>query len=125
MVYSHIVLCSPVIEYYLWEGVSMDLDFVRRRITELRIKKDISEYKMSLDLGHNKSYIQHIVCGRSKPSLQEFLYICEYLGVTPCEFFDDTISNPGLAHQAYSMLKELDDEDILAIISVMKRINKK
>lgn len=58
MAYSHIVLCPPVIEYYLWEGVSMDLDFVRRRITELRIKKDISEYKMSLDLGHNKSYIR-------------------------------------------------------------------
>lgn len=103
----------------------MDLDFIRHRITELRIKKDISEYKMSMDLGHNKSYIQHITCGRALPSLQEFLYICEYLGVTPHEFFDDTIRNPGLVQQAYGLLRELDEEDILAIISVMKRIKKK
>ena len=30
----------------------------RERITELRIQKNISEYKMSLDLGHSKSYIR-------------------------------------------------------------------
>ena len=56
----------------------MELDFIRQRITELRLKKGVSEYKMSLDLGHSRSYIQHIVCGRSLPSIQELLYICDY-----------------------------------------------
>ena len=53
----------------------MELDFIRQRITELRLKKGVSEYKMSLDLGHSRSYIQHIVCGRSLPSIQELLYM--------------------------------------------------
>ena len=33
----------------------LDEQFVRNRITELRLKKNISEYQMSLDLGKNKS----------------------------------------------------------------------
>ena len=55
----------------------MDQDFIRKRITELRIQKGVSEYKMSMDLGHNKSYIAHISAGRTMPSLPELLYICQ------------------------------------------------
>lgn len=57
----------------------MDEDFIRQRITELRIQKNVSEYRMSLDLGHSKSYVQSITSGRALPSMPEFLYICEYL----------------------------------------------
>ena len=103
----------------------MDRDYIQKRITELRMQKGISEYKMSMDLGHNKSYIAHISSGRTMPSLQELLYICEYLEVSPSDFFDETASNPILVQQAYSMLKELDQEDILAIISIMNRLKSK
>ena len=68
----------------------MDENYIRNKISELRIKKGLSEYKMSLDLGHSKSYIQSISSGKALPSLSEFLYICNYLGVTPKDFFDDT-----------------------------------
>ena len=67
----------------------MDFQFIRDRISVLRTKKNVSEYRMSTDLGHSKSYMQSISSGRSMPSLGEFLYICEYLGVTPREFFDE------------------------------------
>lgn len=36
----------------------MDEEFIRNRITELRLKKGASEYQMSLALGQNRSYIQ-------------------------------------------------------------------
>ncbi len=64
----------------------MDESFIRNRITELRMQNGVSEYKMSLDMGHSKSYIQSISSGKALPSLSEFLYICEYLHVTPKEF---------------------------------------
>jgi len=35
----------------------MDTKFIRDRITQLRIQKGVSEYKMSYDLGHSRSYI--------------------------------------------------------------------
>ena len=35
-------------------------DFVRDRITQLRLKKGISEYQMSYDLGHSLFPLMHI-----------------------------------------------------------------
>ena len=49
-------------------GISMNEDFIRKRITQLRIQKNVSEYKMSFDLGHSKSYIQSISSGKALPS---------------------------------------------------------
>lgn len=34
----------------------MDEEFIRNRITELRLKKGVSEYQMSMELGQNRSY---------------------------------------------------------------------
>ena len=46
-------------------GATMNTDFVRNRISQLRIKKGVSEYRMSSDLGHSKSYIQSISRGKA------------------------------------------------------------
>ena len=48
----------------------MDKNFIGERISELRLKKNVSEYQMSLDLGKNKSYIQSLTSGRSLPTMQ-------------------------------------------------------
>ena len=66
----------------------MDEEFIRNRITELRLKKGASEYQMSLALGQNRSYIQGISSGRSLPSMAQFLKICDYFEITPLQFFD-------------------------------------
>ena len=67
----------------------MEEQFIRDRLSKLREEKQVSERKMSLDLGHSTSYIRGITSGRSLPSMSEFLYICEYLGITPAEFFQE------------------------------------
>lgn len=100
-----------------------DVTFIRNRITELRMKKDISEYKMSLDLGHSKSYIQSIVSGRSLPSMSEFLYICDYFGITPEEFFDREVKNPPLIKEAVERMKKLSDSDLELLIRIINRMN--
>ena len=66
-------------------------NFFAERMTALRLRRGISEYKMSLDMGHSGSYINSIASGKALPSMGEFLYMCEYLGVTPAEFFDEKI----------------------------------
>lgn len=58
----------------------MEMDFIRNRITELRVKKGISEYQLSYDLGHSKNYIHNIVTGYSQPSVKELLYLIDTLG---------------------------------------------
>ena len=103
----------------------MDDRFVRDRISELRTKKGISEYKMSLDLGHSKSYIQSISSGKAMPSFAEFLYICEYLGVTPQEFFDTESMEPQLVHSLTALAKNLSERDLRLLIAMAERLNEK
>lgn len=103
----------------------MDFQFIRDRISVLRTKKKVSEYRMSTDLGHSKSYMQSISSGRAIPSLGEFLYICEYLGVTPREFFDEEIKEPQLVHRLYELTRNMSEEDLKVLISTAERFNKR
>ncbi len=103
----------------------MYLQFLRERISKLRIKKNVSEYKMSTDLGHSKSYIQSITSGRSLPSMSEFLYICEYLGVTPKEFFDEDMEEPQLVQKLYNLTRNMSETDLNILIGTAERLNRK
>ena len=103
----------------------MDLQYIRHRITALRIKKNVSEYRMSTDMGHSKSYMQGISSGRSVPSLGEFLYMCEYLGVTPREFFDDGIRAPQAVHTLYELTCDMSERDVKFLIETAKRLLEK
>lgn len=96
---------------------------VRTRLTQLRMKKGVSEYQMSLDLGHSKSYIQSISSGRALPSMSEFLVICDYLGITPKDFFDDETANPFLVKEITESISDFSDEDLRLVLSIVKRMN--
>ena len=61
-------------------------DFIKNRITELRLKMGVSEYQMSFDLGQQKLYSIHIL-GKAMPSMAGFLNICDYFDITPIRFF--------------------------------------
>jgi len=99
--------------------------FVRDRISQLRLQKGVSEYKMSFDLGHSRGYVYNISSGKSLPPMKEFFAICEYFGITPLEFFDDKIKHPELIQKAVEGLKNLDDGDILMILNHINRLQKK
>ena len=60
--------------------------FLRQRITELRMKRNVSEYQMSLELGQNKNYIQGISSGKALPSMTQFFNICDYFCITPEQY---------------------------------------
>ena len=103
------------------EGDSMDEEFIRSRITELRLKKGVSEYQMSLELGQNRSYIQAISSGRSMPSMKQFLNICEYFEITPLQFFDTSENNPQLIRKALDGMRTLSDDDIILLLGLIAR----
>lgn len=100
-------------------------DFVRNRITQLRIQKGVSEYQMSYDLGHSRGYIYNISSGKSLPPLSELFAICEYFGITPAEFFNEKSKRPELIQKAIDSMSELDDSDMLLILNFINRLNKK
>ena len=107
--------------YIVRREIFMD-QFVRNRITQLRIKKGISEYQMSYDLGHSRGYINNISSGKSLPSLTEFFSICDYFEITPVEFFDQQQQNPELVTKALSKFKLLNDSDMILVLSLLNRL---
>ena len=100
-------------------------DFVRDRITQLRLKKGVSEYQMSYDLGHSRGYIYNISSGKSLPPMKGFFAICDYFGITPAEFFDDEKKHPELIRKAIDGLETLDDGDLILILSHINRLKKR
>lgn len=102
----------------------MNVKFVRDRITQLRLQKGVSEYQMSYDLGHSRSYIYNISSGKSLPPMSEFLQICDYFGISPSQFFDVSYENPALLQTAIEELSKLNDDDLILIISTIRRLNK-
>lgn len=103
----------------------MDIQFVRDRITQLRLQKGISEYKMSYDLGHSRGYINNISSGKTLPSMTEFFAICDYFGITPIEFFDTNQKNPKLSGEASMLLLQLDEDDLSLTLANIKRLLRK
>lgn len=101
----------------------MDELFIRQRITQLRIQKNVSEYKMSMDLGHSKGYIQSISSGRALPSMSEFLTICDYFGITPLEFFDANENEIIMIKELNKEVDNLNSDDIDLLIQIAKRLN--
>lgn len=99
--------------------------YVRNKITELRLQKGVSEYQMSYDLGHSRGYVNNISSGKSLPSLSEFFSICDYFQITPAQFFDTGNNNTLLVSKALDELKTLDDNDILLVLTLLKRLNSK
>jgi len=87
-------------------------DLLRERITQLRLKKDVSERRMSLDLGKTDSYIRSITSGKALPSLTELFNIIEYFGMTPFEFFAGMQSGEDAHAALHSKIAELDETDV-------------
>lgn len=100
-------------------------DFVKERITQLRLKKGVSEYQMSYDLGHSRGYIYNISSGKALPPLKEFFAICDYLEVSPQQFFDESTQNPELVQKALDGMKKLDESDMLMLLGIINRLLKK
>ena len=104
---------------------SMYEDFVPERIAKLRTQKGVSARDMSLSLGQANNYINNIENKKSLPSMQAFFYICEYLGVTPLEFFDDGNENPEALQQFIEEGRKLSPEAMQHILHLMKDLNNK
>ena len=67
----------------------MTESFIGNRIAELVKVKKISTIKMSEDLAQSKDYIDNIIEYKQIPSMQSFLAICDYLELSPAEFFTE------------------------------------
>ena len=103
----------------------MDEQFIRERIAFLRTNKNISARELSLRLGQSEGYINGIESGKSNPSVQMLGYICEELGVSLSDFYDEENNYPDLIKEIIKQAKKLDRKSLESVLSVMKNMGNK
>lgn len=90
------------------------------RLAQLRSAKGVSGREMSLSMGQAAGYINNIENGNNLPSLAMFFEICEYLHVSPQEFFNYIGS--GKDSMFTDVLRNLSSEDKDLLLRLAKRM---
>lgn len=98
----------------------MDKKFIGERITNLRMKKDISEREVSLSLGKAHNYIYSISSGKILPTMESFLDICDYFEISPSDFFDEQTENPFLTRDILKKLNTLSEKNLSLLLEIME-----
>lgn len=98
-------------------------DFIKRLVA-LRVSKGASARDMSLSLGQSAGYINNIENGVNYPPMTVFFYICDYLGISPKEFFDTETLSPSKANELLSEAKGLSSEQLDHLIAIAKGLKK-
>ena len=100
-------------------------DLFYDRLIKLRERKGVSAREMSLAIGQSPGYINGLENRNGFPSMQVFFYICEYLGITPQEFFDEGNANPEGLNELIAQARQLDSRSFEYILGIMKELNTK
>ncbi len=94
-----------------------------KRLAELRIAKNVSAREMSLSIGQSVNYINSIENRKSLPSMRNFFYICEYLGITPAEFFNIGRSKLDIENDLLLLSRRLNSKQLDAFINFIKLLD--
>ena len=96
-----------------------------QRLAMLRTQKGVSARDMSLSIGQNAGYINNIENGKALPSMASFLFICEYLNITPSEFFDVDTKQPELIRNITQNLNKLSEKQLQSIAVIVEDLASK
>lgn len=101
----------------------MTKEFFALRLAKLRQQKGLSAQRMSRMLGMADNYIASIENRKTFPSMEMFGYICEYLDITPQEFFEEENDCPERLRELLAEAKKLSPDSLELLLSVAKKMN--
>lgn len=90
------------------------------RLAQLRMEKGVSARDMSLSLGQSAGYINNIENKKNLPSMTLFFYICEYLGISPQQFFEFELKSPQRYDELNRYIKKLDNSQLDHLTAIVK-----
>jgi len=91
-----------------------------KRVAQLRMIKGVSARDMSLSIGQGEAYIHNIENQKAMPSIRGLFYICEYLNISPKDFFDFDSTNPENLNEIINDLKILSSKQLANISGIVK-----
>lgn len=100
--------------------------FFSDRLRFLRNERNISAREMSLELGQNESYINKIETCQRSVSMSAFFNICDYLNISPSDFFNENIQTTNVDFENFfSIYKQLPHSYAKHIYSIMQDLIQK
>lgn len=96
---------------------------VGSRITSLSTAKHYTVNKLATLAGISQSYLRDVELGKKNPTVEILSYICDALGISLSEFFDDStvsaLQNDPLLNAIYS----LNAKQRLALLEFLQSLN--
>jgi len=102
--------------------MKVELNEFGERLAMLRSNINASARNMSLSIGQSANYINKIENGRIFPSMTMFFDICEFLKISPKEFFDIDSSNPNLIRDMVNNYNRLDSTSQSHVAGIVKEL---
>ncbi|KIR01557.1 putative transcriptional regulator [Lachnospiraceae bacterium TWA4] len=99
-------------------------EFFPQRLSFLRMKLGVSARDMSLSIGQNPGYINTIENGKAFPTMNNFFAICDYLHVSPTDFFDNNIEYPKQFEMIIERLPDLSEHQLNLIYGIIREFSK-
>jgi len=100
----------------------MEKEFVKDRYASIRNAHQISARKLSFALGQSSEYINQIENGKMMPSVEGLLNFCDFFGIKPSEFFDETMNYPIEFKGIIRELNKLDSIELKQVSDLLRLI---
>ena len=97
---------------------------IGERVSQLRMAKGSSARDMSLSIGQGAAYIHNIENRKTMPSMRGFFYICDYLNISPKDFFDTDSADPEKLNEIITDMKALTPEQLSNISNIIKDLKR-
>jgi len=97
-----------------------DKELFSERLAALRMKKGVSARDMSLSIGQSANYINKIENKKAFPSMTIFFNICDYLDISPKEFFDQDTPDPLRLRELSAEMNHLDDDNLSHMLALAR-----
>ena len=102
------------------ENLNLSKKEIIERIGYFRNKRNISAYKLGIELGHSKTYFYRIESGEIQLTVDMLLEILDILQVTTTEFFSPIIKEEDKL--LLDMISNLSYENKQTIIDLIKKL---
>jgi len=102
----------------------MDLVNFGLRLAKLRNAKCVSARDMSISIGMSPNYINKIERGKSRPSMDAFFDICDYLNISQKDFFDEENDDPKKFGEYAAALMALDSTTQSHVAGIVKELSR-
>ncbi|MBO5926256.1 MAG: helix-turn-helix transcriptional regulator [Clostridia bacterium] len=102
------------------ENLNLSKKEIIERIGYFRNLRNISAYKLGIELGHSKTYFYRIESGEIQLTVDMLLDILDILQVTTTEFFSPTLKDDD--KKLFEMISNLSLENKQTIVDLIKKL---